>query len=223
VHALCIAALGFSPPAATAADWNGYASIATDYIYRGVSLLDSGPSLQGSVEGRFDDIFVAGGWIGNVDRQWLYQRRVPNHVEVNLYGGIDTACGAQCRARFIVTAYEFPGPDAHDWVEATGSVALFDRVGVSYSWSPQGLGTGTSTQTVEGWVELPIARLTSVSADGGNVWIGNHDYWFARAGISQRLDRWVFDLSHYWSDPKYVRYGLDEHRERFVFTISTAF
>jgi len=206
-----------------AAEWNGYASLASDYIFRGVSLLDSGPSLQGSLEGRFDDLFVAGGWIGNVDRQWLYERRVPNHAEVNLYAGVDTPCGDQCRARLIVTGYVFPGPEAHNWVEATGSVALFDRVGASYSWSPQGLGTGTSTQTLEGWVELPLGRLTRVSANGGDVWFGERDYWFTRAGISHRLSRWVFDLSRYWSDPKFRRYGLDEHSQRWVFTISTAF
>jgi len=43
-----------------AADWTGYGSIASDYVFRGVSLLDSGPSFQGSVEGRFDDTFVVG-------------------------------------------------------------------------------------------------------------------------------------------------------------------
>jgi uncharacterized protein (TIGR02001 family) len=206
-----------------AADWNGYASLGSDYIFRGVSLLDSGPSLQASVEGRFDDTFVAGAWAANVDRQWLYQRRVPDHLELNLYTGFDFGCGTQCRMRLLVTGYTYPGPDARNWVETSGSVAFFERVGASFSWSPHGLGTGTSTRTLEAWFVQPLTRQTSVALDGGEVWVGDHDYWYARAGISQHVSRWLFDLSHYWSDPKYRYYGFDEHSERFVLSVSTAF
>jgi hypothetical protein len=61
------------------------------------------------------------------------------------------------------------------------------------------------------------------TSSNGTVWVGSHDYWYARAGISHRLSRFVFDLSHYWSDPKLRRYGLDEHSERSVLSVSTAF
>jgi uncharacterized protein (TIGR02001 family) len=215
---LCLA----SDPAA-AADWTGYGSIGSDYIFRGVSLLDSGPSFQGSVEGRFDDTFVVGAWAANVDRQWLYQRRVPDHVELNLYTGFDFGCGSQCRIRVLATGYEYPGPDAHNWVETSASIALFERLGASFSWSPHGLGTGTSTHAAEAWLVQPLTRQTSLAVDGGEFWIGSNNYWYGRAGISQRVDRWVFDLSHYWSDPKYRRFGLDDHSQRFVFSVSTAF
>ncbi len=208
---------------AAAADWTGYGSIGSDYMFRGVSLLDSGPSFQGSVEGRFDDTFVVGAWAANVDRQWLYQRRVPDHVELNLYTGFDFGCGSQCRIRVLATGYEYPGPDAHNWVETSASIALFERVGASFSWSPHGLGTGTSTHAAEAWLVQPLTRQTSVAIDGGEFWIGSNGYWYGRAGVSQRVDRWVFDLSHYWSDPKYQRFGLDDHSERFVISVSTAF
>ena len=207
----------------TAAEWNGYVTVASDYIFRGVSLLDWGASLQLGTEGRFNDVFVVGAWAGNVDRQWLYDKPVPGHLELNFYAGTDFACGAQCRMRFLISGYEFPGPDEHDWVEATGSIALFDRVGASYSWSPHGLGSGTSTRTAEAWYVQPLLRGTSLGFDGGKVWIGPFNYWFARGGISQRIDRWVFDLSHYWSDPKYRYFGFDDHSERWVISVSTAF
>lgn len=208
---------------AEAADWNGYVSLGSDYIYRGVSLLDSGPSFQASVEGRLDETIVVGAWAANVDRQWLYQRRVPDHVELNLYTGLDFGCGTQCRMRVLVTGYTYPGPDAHNWVESSGSIAFFERFGASFSWSPHGLGTGTSTRTVEAWCVQPLTRQTSFALDGGQLWIGRNNYWYGRAGISQRVSRWLFDLSHYWSDPKYRRFGLDEHSERFVLSVSTAF
>jgi len=219
--AFCVAA-GLGARGAAAAQWNGYATVASDYIFRGVSLLDWGASLQLGVDGRFNDVFVAGAWAGNISHQWLYEP-VSGHLQLNIYAGTDFACGSICRARFIVTGYEYPGPNGHDWVEATGSVALFERVGASYSWSPNGFGTGYSMRTAEAWFVQPLARGTSLNIDGGSIWIGPFDYWFARAGLSQRVDRWVFDLSHYWSDPNYKRYGLDDHTERWVISVSTAF
>ena len=143
-----------------AAEWNRYASIATDYIYRGISLLDSGPSAQVSMEGRFDQGFVMGAWAANVDRQWSYQYALSSHVELNLFAGMDFGCGSECRARVIVTSYQYPGSDARNWEEATASVSFAERVGASLSWSPRGLGINRSTRTLEGWYVQPLSRAT---------------------------------------------------------------
>ena len=209
---------------ASAADWDGYVSAATDYIYRGVSLLDSsGPSVQAGLEGQVNDHFFVGVRGANVDHQWEYQSRVPDHLELNLYTGADFDCGSGCRARIVMTNYLFPGPQARSWEEVTASVALAERVGASFSWSPRGLGSGESSRALEGWYVQPLARTTSITVDAGNVWIGSFKYWFARAGISHRFDRWVVDLSRYISDPKFQRYGFDEHTQRYVLSVSTAF
>jgi len=208
---------------ALAGDWTGYASIASDRIYRGVSLLDSGPALQGGIEGVFEDRFVVGATVANIDHQWLYEYRVPQHVELNLYGGIDLACGANCRLRALVTGYVFPGPKARDWQEASVSVAFAERVGATVSWGPDGYGSGNSTRAVEAWFAQPLTRLTSVEIDAGEVWLGSRDYWYSRAGVSHRIDRWVFALSRYWSDPNYARFGFDDRSRRYVVSISMAF
>lgn len=208
---------------ASAADWTGYASIASDRIYRGVSLLDNGPAFQGGVEGLFDDRYVLGASAANVDHQWLYQYRAPDHVQLDVYGGADFSCGSRCRVRALLTAYVFPGPQAHDWQEASISVAFAERVGATVSWAPDGYGSGSSTRAVEGWFAQPLTRLTSAEIDAGKVWLGNNGYWFTRAGLSHRVDRWVFALSRYWSDPLYARYGFDDRTRRYVLSISTAF
>lgn len=208
---------------AAAADWSGYASIGSDYVYRGVSLLDSGPSLQGGVEGRFDGVFVAGAAAARIDRQWLYYARVPNRLQPDLYTGADFGCGEHCRARLLVSRYEFPGAGARDWSEATASLALFDRVGAAYSWSPHGLGSRERTRTVETWLQQPLSRSTSVEVGYGRLWIGDLDYWYAHLGASHRIDRFVIDLSEQWSDPKLRRFLIDDHSRRLVLTISTGF
>lgn len=213
------------PLAASAAnvDGTGYVSIASNYMFRGVALLDSGPALQVGVEGRLADRFVAGAWATNIDHQWLYDSEVTDRLEVNLYAGIDIACGANCRARLIVSDYVFPGPTARDWQEATASIAWFGRFGASLAYSPRGLGSGASARTVEAWVVQPLTRATSVSFDAGNIWLGARQYWYTRAGVSHRLGAWVIDLSHYWSDPTYRRYGFDDRSKRFVLSVSTTF
>jgi uncharacterized protein (TIGR02001 family) len=203
--------------------WNGYLSVASDYMYRGFSLLDDRPSLQGGAEARVDETFVFGAWAGNINRQWLYEHRISDQVEANLYGGVDVGCGASCRARLVVTRYVYSGSESRDWNEATASIALAGRVGASYSYSPRGLGTLNATRTGEIWFVQPLTRSTSLEADGGKLWIGGFDYWFARAGVSHRIDRWMVGVSHYWSDPNYRRFGFDDHSKRFVVSVSTAF
>lgn len=205
------------------ADWNGYASIASNYMFRGVALLDSGPSLRTGAEGRLNDTFVVGAWAANIDHEWLYDSDVSRHVELNLYGGVDFGCGGDCRARLIVADYVFPGTGARDWQEATASIAFAGRIGASLSYSPHGFGSDTSTHTVEAWVVQPLTRNMSVSCDAGKVWLGSRDYWYARSGVSRRLGRWVVELSRYWSDPKYRRYGFDDRSKRLVLSLSTAF
>jgi uncharacterized protein (TIGR02001 family) len=211
------------PACATSLDWNGYLTLASDYVYRGVSLLDRAGSVQGGVEARIDDRFVVGAWGANVDRQWLYQRDVDSHLGVNLYAGADLGCGERCRARVLFTRYTFPGSSAPGWHEASASIAFAERVGLAASWSPHGLGTNRSTHTLEGWYVHPLSRATSLEADFGELWYGTRKYWYARAGITRRVGRWVVGLSQYWSDPTYRRIGLDDRSRHTVVSVSTAF
>lgn len=215
-------ALTWAAPA-TAMDWSGYASIGSDYIYRGVSLLDSAPALQGGVEGRFADNFIVGASAVRIDRQWLYNQTVTDHVQLDFYGGADFGCGEHCRARVLVSRYEFPGPDWRDWTEATAAVEFFDRIGISYSWSPEGLGSRYITRTTEAWLQQPVSQRTSVDVGYGRVAISGFNYWYAHAGVSHRVGRCVFALTQYVGDPGLSHLLFDSHSNRLVLTVSTAF
>ncbi len=206
-----------------AMDWTGYASIGTDYIYRGISLLDSGPALQGGVEGRFADNFIVGGSAVRIDRQWVYYQDVPDNVQLDFYAGADFGCGPYCRARLLVSRYEFPGPDTRDWTEATASVEFFNRFGASYSWSPEGLGSHVITRTTEAWVEQPFSLTTSAELAYGRVVISRFNYWYAHAGVSHRFGRFVFGLTQYIGDPGLKHLLFDSHSNRLVLSVSTAF
>jgi hypothetical protein len=193
-----------------------------------VSLLDSGPALQGGVEGRFADNFIIGASAVKIDRQWLYypgtpEHFQPDHVQLDFYAGADFGCGTHCRARVLVSRYEFPGPGTHDWSEATAALEFFDRFGVSFSWSPEGLGSHSITRTSEAWLQQPLSQATSVDVGYGRVAISSFDYWYAHAGVSHRIGRFVFGLTQYVGDPGLKHLLFDSHSDRLVLTASTAF
>jgi len=222
--ALLAAASGlFWTASAMAVDWNGYASVGTDYVYRGISLIDSGPALQGGIEGRIEDHVIAGATAARVDRQWTYLQEVPDHLQLDVYAGADFSCGSHCRTRLLVSRYLFPGPNAHDWTEVTAAASLFDRFGGSFSWSPRGLGSNEVTRTFEAWWQQPLSRSTSVEVGYGKVLIEDLDYWYARAGVSRRFGRFIVDLSTHWSDHGLRRFAFDERNRHWVLTATTGF
>src|SRR5262249_34745209 len=137
--------------------------------------------------------------------------------------GADFGCGENCRARVLVSRYLFPGSDTREWSEATLSVALFQRVGASFSWSPHGLGSRERTRTLETWFDQPIADRTTLELGYGRVLIEDLDYWYARAGVSRRFGRFVVDLAGHWSDRGLRDFAADERNPRVVLTLSTGF
>ena len=205
-----------------AAEWSGYATVASDFVSRGVSLLDYGPALQAGAEGRLGDVALAGAWAARAQRQWLYDDGLSGSTELGVYAGADFALASWCRARVTATRYFFPGSDTREWNELTASVAFAERAGASFAWSPDGLGSTFVTRTTEAWLAQPIDRRTSVELSAGNVALGPFDYWYARLGVSRRIGDVVVDLAYHAADPDLKRFGFDAHSRRFVLSISTA-
>jgi uncharacterized protein (TIGR02001 family) len=217
------AAIAVLSPPLCAADWTSYATLASDRMSRGVSLIETGPALAAGAEGRFDDGLVAGASASRVQREWWYRSDVSGSVEVDAYAGADFALGDSWRARAIATRYFFPGSRyARDWNEVTASVAFEDRLGASFAWSARGLGSPYATRTSEAWASQPLGRMASVELVAGNVSLGGFDYWYARAGVSRRIGRFVVDAAYHAADPDLRRFGFDERSRRVVVSISTA-
>ena len=208
---------------AVALDFNGYASIGSDYVYRGVSLLESGPSVQGGIEAHAGPYFVAGVSAATIDRQWAYQSDEADHVQLDTYAGADFGCGPHCRARVLYSRYTFPGPDDRNWSEATAALAFFDRAGISYSYSSNGLGTYWPTRTWESWFQQPLSRAATLELGYGRVLVRGFDYWYAHAGASYRFNRVVVDLTENFGDDSLQHLMPGRSVNRLVLTLSTAF
>jgi hypothetical protein len=217
------AAIAVLSPPVCAADWTGYATLASDRMSRGVSLVETGPALGAGAEGRFDGGFVAGASAARVQREWWYRGDVSGRLEVDVYAGADFALGDSWRARAIATRYFFPGSSyARDWNEFTASLAFEDRAGASFAWSPRGLGSPYATRTSEAWASQALGRAASVELAAGNVSLGGFGYWYARAGVSRRVGRFVVDVAYHAADPDLRRFGFDDRSRRAVVSISTA-
>jgi len=146
-------------------------ALTTDYVFRGVSLSDNGPAIQGG----FDytaDLFYAGVWASNV----------VEGIELDLYAGwtpstgpIDWDIGA--------IGYFYPGADddgaEFDYVEFLlgASTGLTEQltVGAEVYYAPENFGDTGEAIYVEVNAEYAISDALAVSAAFGNQSIEDPD------------------------------------------------
>jgi uncharacterized protein (TIGR02001 family) len=129
--ALCIAGL----QAASAQEFSGNVTLASEYIYRGITQTDHGPAIQGGFDFESDS-FYAGVWASNVDFG------DGTNVEADFYAGFTPSAGG-FDFDFGGLLYTYPGsPDAggeQDFFEVYGGVGReYGMIAweAKVSWSP---------------------------------------------------------------------------------------
>jgi uncharacterized protein (TIGR02001 family) len=103
--------------AATAASWELVTDVGmvSDYRFRGISLSERGPALQGGVDARHESGLFVGGWASNIaDNGGL-------DLELDWYGGY-AGHGAGLDYVLRLTEYVYPGVGALDYFEFTGTL-----------------------------------------------------------------------------------------------------
>ncbi len=122
IGAVAIASASMS--AAAYAQTTANVALTTDYVFRGVSLSDNGPAIQGGFDWS-SELFYAGVWASNV----------VEGVELNLYGGVTPTTGP-VEWTLGAMGYFYPGADddasEFDYGEVLvgASTALTDQVSV---------------------------------------------------------------------------------------------
>jgi uncharacterized protein (TIGR02001 family) len=130
---------------------SGSVTLATDYVYRGVSQTENGPAIQGSFD-YTNGNFYAGVWGSNVDFGGYYGISVDVPMELDIYAGITPTIGP-VSADFGVIGYFYPGADedmlaSGEWnyweLKAAGSVNPSEALtlGAALYWSPELAGDG---------------------------------------------------------------------------------
>lgn len=144
-----LAAASAAAPAAAAEIGNGLsitggATIVSDYRFRGVSLSDEDPAVQGSVGFSHESGFYGGLWGSSLDDTPVY-----GHTELNLYGGWSGEIASGTGLDVGATYYFYPNGDSafgnSDFLEpyvklshAIGPVEA--TVGAAYAFSQSAIG-----------------------------------------------------------------------------------
>lgn len=103
------------PSAALAADApaphsvTGNLTLASEYLYRGISQSNGKPALQGGVDYAHASGWYAGVWGSNIS--WLSDAApgVSASLEADVYAGYKNRCGSDCSYDLGVLSYNYPG------------------------------------------------------------------------------------------------------------------
>ena len=175
-----------SSGAFAAEDSSPYGSIAgnvtftTDYVFRGISLTNEHPALQGSLEWDHPSGFNAGVWGSNIDLPG-------DHLELDWYAGYSGSSGKlSYSASVVYYTYPYDGGNDEYWEGLVSAGYDFGfmstTLGVGYSPSQSSLGHDDATW-VYGDVNVPLPVAGSFSP-----------YLFAHLGYQDT----AFNTGGYW-------------------------
>jgi uncharacterized protein (TIGR02001 family) len=134
-----IATAMLATTATAQAEISGNVSMASDYIFRGISQTDNQMAVQGGFDYEHDSGIYIGTWASNVDSSFFDNGRDPQ-IELDLYAGYSGSVGDfGYDVGFI--RYEYPSADSVDTNEwyASGSYSAGDigDFSLSVNYSPK--------------------------------------------------------------------------------------
>jgi len=185
-------------------------SLATDYVYRGISQTDEEPAVQGGLDWEHETGLYLGIWASNIDLNDDDEA----HVEIDYYGGWrPTYEGVTFDLGFIY--YDYPGAsnslDYEFWELKAGASYDFQfmTAGASLNWSPSFFGDVDDAWYFLGDVTVPLPYKFELSGHIGHQWFDDNgksglpDYLDWSIGISRPIEG-IFDigLTYYDTDLK---------------------
>jgi hypothetical protein len=177
------------------------ASVTSNYIWRGISLSDDGPSAGLSAEYAFDNGFSLSGVVNTVD----FDSFAKAHYELLLTGSFTTNL-AGADVALAATAYNYPGDGTPDeWNEFTVGFDLpvsAASVGMELKYSTDALGYG-DTYTTFAHFAMPFtksavaATIYYVDSEAAATLVGSKDH-YSGVELSYAYD-WTPSLSSKFS------------------------
>lgn len=187
---------------------SGSVTLASDYLFRGVSQSNQKPALQGGVEYAADSGFYAGTWGSSIS--WLSdlstsEAPVSSSLELDAYGGyrgkFGDAVGYDVGANYYAYPGDFPsGFNSADTLELYAGLtfAASDKVslGAKYSYATTDL-FGYADSDGSGYLDLSasfaVADGWTIAAHAGKQWIegsgnGAFEYSDWKLGVTKAFD-----------------------------------
>lgn len=216
---------------AAQAEISANVSLTSDYVFRGVSLSDNGPAIQGGFDWTSEH-FYAGTWASSVTEG----------IEMDVYGGFTPTTGP-LQWDLGAVAYFYPGADdddaEFDYVEylVTASLPLTDRftVGAGFYYAPDNYGDTGEAPYYEVNAEFAPMDALLLSGAFGNQSVENpdgvaggaeeDDYNTWNVGGTYALHGFSIDLRYHdtdidaGSDIEFYTYGEPSYDAAFVLTV----
>lgn len=207
---LLFAAAAADEPPAPAWDLSAEAVAVSDYRFRGVSLSERDPALQGSLDLEHESGFHAGVWAST-----LPETAGGAHAEVDLSAGYAAELAGGVELDGTLIYYAYPGDRDLDYLEAiaTASTTLgpvTPSLGLAYAPAQNALrnesGNKDDNLYLFGGLELPLAKTPFTFNAGAGYERGPFDYtagggkWDWRLGASASLSAFTLGLAYTGSD-----------------------
>ena len=161
----------FAAGAAGAVEFNGYAVLTTDYVFRGVTYSDGDPAAQLGGDVSFDNGLYGGIWASTIDIE--NGTIASRDLEVDYYLGYAYPLSDAVTLGVNAVVYTFPDADGivdYDYEEYSLNVNVADVFWVEYAYSPDIFNTGIRTQNVEAYAQWALPA--DFTASGG---VGYYD------------------------------------------------
>ena len=198
---------------------SGTVTLTSDYVFRGYSLTNEHPAIQGSLDWSQPSGFNAGVWGSNLDNSG-------DHLELDWYAGYSGELKTLSYSATVVY-YTYPWSNAHDeYWEGLFSLGydfgfLSSSLGIGYSPSQSSLGHDDATW-IYGDVYMPVP-VRSTLAPYVFAHLGHQDtafntggYWEWNGGVGFSLVG--LDFKAMYSDTDVT--GVPAASSRFVISVS---
>lgn len=225
---LAAAALVLPALPVNAAEFSGYVTLTSDYVWRGVTQSEGDPAVQLGVEASFDSGVYAGLWGSTVDINTGDDRQ--RDTEINYYLGYSLDLASRWVLGTTVVIYTYPGqtgPFNYNYEEYAVSVNYDDRAWLEYAYSPGYYGFDIDSHNVELITEWPAGEHLIVSGGAGYFDFSSplddaYAYW--NLGITWPVNRFSVDLRyHDTSGPVLFVSTADRADARLALSFRVAF
>ena len=226
--------LGFAGAAGAENTYTGNVTLASDYVFRGISQTQERGAIQGGFDALLDNGIYAGVWGSNVN---FNTGAAGTSTEVDYYGGWTGSLGCgSCSAKVGFIYYRYEGDTNLDYIEAAGSLT-WGSLTVGLNYSPKYLGdygevsTGDDvdfyypyvnySQTLPWDLTLALHGAWNKMGEEGLFEPGQDDYSEWSVGVTKLINGFNFGVT-YWDTNTHQLYSPTDGDggARVVFSLS---
>jgi uncharacterized protein (TIGR02001 family) len=187
---------------AASAELSANATIASNYIWRGVSQTENQAAGQGGIDWSFGPGFYAGTWVSNVDFTGVGGQK---GYEMDVYAGFAGEAGSLGYDLGVIT-YQYPMEPEINFTEVyVSGTASIVTIGVAYTFDA---GHYNDVPTPTG----PF--------DSGDIYVnGSLDFAVSKSDVSIYAGSYMFENDSSTNELDYTHYGASIGKDGFTFAV----